>query len=121
MALAKQAKVNAVTGPLGHIWALGNIQAIFLQQAVKVRLSALPCLPYSLHRLRLLPKMIGEMQELPDDVLLLVAREVLKKEEGLMLWCKLSSACRRLWRFQLPSEPTYFLDDRLTDQGDCFS
>ncbi|CAL5222606.1 g4999 [Coccomyxa viridis] len=61
--------------------------------------------------------MIAEMQELPDDILLLIARQVLDKEEGLRLWGKLSSACRRLWSFRLPSEPTYFLNDRLTDQG----
>ena len=61
------------------------------------------------------------MQELPDDLLLLIARRVLEEEEGLRLWCKLSSACRRLWRFQLPSEPTYFLDDWLTDQGERLS
>ena len=64
--------------------------------------------------------MIAEMQELPDDILLLIARQVLDKEEGLRLWGKLSSACRRLWSFQLPSEPTYFLNDRLTDQGAWF-
>ena len=64
--------------------------------------------------------MIAEMQELPEDLLLLIARHVLDKEEGLRLWCQLSSACRRLWSFQLPSEPIYFLDDRLTDQGECF-
>ena len=58
------------------------------------------------------------MQELPDDILHLIARQVLKREEGLRLWCKLSSSCRRLRRFQLPSEPTYFLDDRLTDVGE---
>ena len=61
------------------------------------------------------------MEELPEDILLQVARLVLEEEDGLRLWCKLSSACRRLWSFQLPSEPTYFLDDRLTDQGECCS
>ena len=92
-------------------------------EAVTVMLSmsaALPSLSLTLHHSRLLPSMIAEMQELPEDLLLLIARRVLKKKEGLSLWCKLSSACRRLWMFQLPSEPTYFLDNRLPDQGECF-
>ena len=82
--------------------------------------AALHCLSLSWYESHPLPSMIAEMQELPEDLLLLIARHVLDKEEGLRLWCQLSSACRRLWSFQLPSEPTYFLDDRLTDQGECF-
>ena len=81
--------------------------------------AALPCVSLLLHHPHLLPSMVAEMLELPDDLLLLIARQVLVKEEGLRLWCKLSSACGRLWRFQLPSEPTYYLDNRLTDQGGC--
>ena len=99
-------------------WALGTSQA----QAVRVRLSLSVLVCYrrciKAHKLA---SIIVEMQELPDDILLQVARLVLKKEEGLRLWCELSSACKRLWRFQLPSEPTYLLDDRLPDQGESFS
>ena len=108
--------VRAQLGPGQHTGTL--------LQAVRVRLlvsAALPCPSLSLHHLHLLPSMVAEMLELPDDLLLLIARQVLKREEGLRLWCKLSSACRRLWVFQLPSEPTYFLDGRLTDQGECCS
>ena len=101
---------------------LGPGQHTGVLQAVRVRLlmsGDLPTLSLSLHQSHLLPSMVAEMLELPDDLLLLIARQVLEREEGLRLWCKLSSACRRLWVFQLPSGPTYFLDDRLTDRGEC--
>lgn len=58
------------------------------------------------------------MLQLPDELLALIAREVLAKDEGLRLWCKLSGTCTRLWSFSLPSKPTYFLDNSLTTDGD---
>ena len=58
------------------------------------------------------------MLQLPDELLGLIARQVLAKEEGLRLWCKLSSTCTQLWNFQLPAEPTYFLDNSLTTDGE---
>ena len=57
------------------------------------------------------------MQNLPDEILQLIARQVLERKDGFRLWCKLSSTCRRLWSFQLPPEPAYFLDDTLTVLG----
>ena len=60
------------------------------------------------------------MIELPDELLHQIVRQVLEKLEGLRLWCKLSSTCRRLWSFQLPPEPTYFLDESLTLPGPVF-
>ncbi len=59
------------------------------------------------------------MQDLPDEILQLMARQVLERKDGLRLWCKLASTCRQLWSFQLPPEPAYFLDDSLTDLGVC--
>ncbi len=57
------------------------------------------------------------MEELPDELLCVIARRVLEKEEGMKLWCKLASTCTRLWSFQLPAEPAYFLSNRLKDDG----
>ena len=60
------------------------------------------------------------MLTLPDELLDQIARQVVGKEGGLRLWCQLSSTCRRLRDFQLPSEPAYLLDN-VTDDGDWFS
>ena len=57
------------------------------------------------------------MEDLPDEILLLIARQVLEKEEGMKLWCKLASTCTRLWSFQLPAEPVYVLDNRVKEDG----
>ena len=57
------------------------------------------------------------MEDLPNEILRLIARQVLGKEEGMQLWCKLASTCTRLWSFQLPAEPLYLLDDKLNKQG----
>ena len=69
--------------------------------------------------------MMAEILDLPDEILGLIAGEVVGKkvvgeEDGLRLWCKFSSTCRRLSDFQLPSEPAYLLE-YVTDDGDCFS
>ena len=61
-----------------------------------------------------------EMEDLPDDLMRLVARQMLEKEGGLKLWCKLASTCTWLWSFWLPAEPVYFLNDSLKIQGDPY-
>ena len=53
------------------------------------------------------------MEDLPGELLCLIARQVLEKEEGMRLWCKLASTCTRLWSFQLPAEPVYRLRNRV--------
>ena len=62
---------------------------------------------------------MAEILDLPDEMLHLIARQVVETEGGLRLWCMLSSACRRLRKVKLSSEPAYLLDDSLTTQGDC--
>ncbi len=57
------------------------------------------------------------MEDLPDKILRLIAREVLEKSDGMRLWCKLASTCTRLWSFQLPAEPVYILDNRVKKHG----
>ncbi len=57
------------------------------------------------------------MEDLPDKILRLIAWQVLENEEGMRLWCKLASTCTRLWSFQLPAEPVYFLDNKLNQHG----
>ena len=57
------------------------------------------------------------MDDLPNELLCLIARQVLEKEEGMRLWCKLASTCTRLWNFRLPAEPVYILDDRVKKHG----
>ena len=57
------------------------------------------------------------MEDLPDKTLRLIARQVLGKEEGMRLWCRLGSTCTRLWSFQLPAEPAYILDNREKKHG----
>ncbi len=52
------------------------------------------------------------MEDFPDDILRPIFWQVLEKEEGLRLWCKLASTCTRLWSFHLPPEPLYFMDTR---------
>ena len=64
--------------------------------------------------------MMAEMLDLPNEVLGLIARQVVEKQGGLRLWCKLSSTCRRLGKIELPSESACVLDYSLTTQGDCF-
>lgn len=46
---------------------------------------------------------------LPREVLQLVALQMLKKGYGLHLFCRLASACSRLWRLQLPSFPYIYI------------
>ncbi len=57
------------------------------------------------------------MEDLPEGLLSLVARQVLEKEEGMRLWCKLASTCTRLWSFQLPAEPVYCLNSSVKKHG----
>ncbi len=57
------------------------------------------------------------MEDLPDELLCVIARRVLEKEEGMKLWCKLASTCTRLWSFQLPAEPAYRLSNRVKKDG----
>ncbi len=71
--------------------------------------------------LYLMPSIAVGMMELPDELLDLIAKQVVGKEGGLRLWCKLSSTCRRLRIFELPPNPAYLLDESLTNNGDCFS
>ena len=61
-----------------------------------------------------------QMLELPDELIRLIARQVLETDDGMWLWCKLASTCRRLWKFQLPSEPIHFLDNGEMSPGNCF-
>ena len=64
-----------------------------------------------------------KMQTLPDELLRMIAGQVLKMEDGLRMWCRLSTTCKRLWSLQLPSEPLYVLDSNRTARGDiiCLS
>ena len=57
------------------------------------------------------------MENLPGELLCLIARQVLEKDEGLRLWCKLASTCTRLWSFQMPAEPAYILDNMKKKHG----
>ncbi len=64
-----------------------------------------------------------KMLELPDELLCMIAWQVLKIEDGLRMWCRLSTTCKRLWSVQLPSEPLHFLYSNRTAHGDvsCLS
>ena len=57
------------------------------------------------------------MEDIPDETLRLIAREVLEKNDGMRLWCKLACTCTRLWCFQLPAEPAYRLDNSEKKHG----
>ena len=55
--------------------------------------------------------------KLPDELLHMIASQVLEVEEGLRSWCRLATTCKRLWSLQLPSEPLHVLDSSLTIHG----
>ncbi len=59
-------------------------------------------------------KMLG----LPDELLGMIAGQVLEIQEGIRMWCRLSTTCKRLWNLQLPSKPLYVLDNILTTNGE---
>ena len=65
----------------------------------------------------MLPEMLNILS-LPDEVLQLVARRVLKKRKGERKWCRLASTCTRLWRLQLtPQEHTWEVPAQITLPG----
>ena len=39
---------------------------------------------------------------LPDEVIELIGKHVIKRHDGLKAWCRLTSTCKRLWSAQLP-------------------
>ena len=45
--------------------------------------------------------MVG-LLSLPDEVVELVGKHVIKRHDGLKAWCRLTSTCKRLWGAQLP-------------------
>lgn len=65
----------------------------------------------------MLPEMLNILS-LPDEVLRLVARRVLKKRNGERKWCRLARTCKRLWRLQLaPQEHTWEVPAQITLPG----
>ncbi len=81
----------------------------------------IPAANSRLHRISfrlLLPCIAMQILDLPDELIRLIARQVLESEDGMWLWCSLASTCRRFWSFQLPSEPTHFLDNGEMSPGD---